>query len=133
MHERHVPETVFFRWAIKALAAALDCAPAVDAVLAARERAAPDALAARLLREANVAAVLLDHGYRTGETWSHAEHAARLPCRVAPVLRLETLAQDLIVRHETFDATIEAFVSALVIMQGSWKIPHPDNAMGPRA
>ena len=113
MHERHVPETVFFRWAIKELAIALDCAPTVAGVLAAREKTPPEALAARLLREANVGALLLDHGYQTGATWSHAEHEARLPCRTVPVLRLETLAQELILRHDTFDAMLEAFVAAV--------------------
>jgi hypothetical protein len=82
-------------------------------VLVARETTPPDALAARLLREANVGALLLDHGYQTGATWSHAEHGARLPCRALPVLRLETLAQELILRHDTFDAMLEAFVATL--------------------
>ena len=39
--------------------------------------------------------------------------AARLPCRVVPLLRLETLAQELILRHETFDAVLDAFVAAV--------------------
>jgi len=113
MHARHVPETVFFRWAIKELAAAFACAPTTDAVLAAREQSPADALAARLFREANVTTLLVDYGYQTDETWSHPELSARLPCRVLPVLRLETLAQALILRHDTFDAVVDAFVAAV--------------------
>jgi predicted TIM-barrel fold metal-dependent hydrolase len=113
MHERHVPESVFFRWAIKELATVLACAPTLASVLTAREQTPPEALAARLLREANVTVLLLDHGYRTGQTWSHAEHEARLPCRTLPVLRLETLAQELILRHDTFDDALDAFVAAV--------------------
>jgi hypothetical protein len=113
MHARHVPETVFFRWAIRELAAVLGCAPTAEAVLAARGGSSPEALARRLLGEANVAVLLVDHGYLTDETWTPAELAARVPCRVLPILRLETLAQALIVRHETFDALLDAY-SAVV-------------------
>ncbi len=113
MHARHVPETVFYRWAIRELAAVLACAPTTEAVLAARGGMSADALAQRLLGGANIAVLLVDHGYRTDETWPPAELAARLPCRVVPILRLETLAQSLIVRHETFDAVLDAYSAAL--------------------
>ena len=109
VHARHARETVFYRWAIRELAALLACAPTTEALLAARGRLSPEALAQRLFGEANIAVLLVDHGYRTDETWPPAELAARLPCRVVPVLRLETLAQELIVRHETFDAVVDAY------------------------
>ena len=113
MHAHHVPETVFYRWAIRELAAALACVPTTEAVLAARAGMSADALAQRLLGDAGIAVLLVDHGYRTDETWTPEELAARVPCRVLPVLRLEALAQTLIVRHETFDAVVDAY-SALV-------------------
>ena len=113
MHARHVPETVFYRWAIRELAAVLACAPTTEAVLAARGGMSADALAQRLLGGANIAVLLVDHGYLTDETWPPAELAARLPCRVMPILRLETLAQSLIVRHETFDAVLDAYSAVL--------------------
>ena len=109
MHTRHVPETVFYRWAIRDLAEALGCAATTEAVLAARRSLPADALAQRLLGEANIAVLLVDHGYRTDETWTPTELAARLPCRILPILRLETLAQELIVRHETFEAVVDAY------------------------
>ena len=113
MHARHVPETIFYRWAIRELATVLACEPTTEAVLAARGRMSPEALARRLLGEANIAVLLVDHGYRTDETWRPLELAAQVPCRVLPILRLETLAQELIVRHPTFDAMVDAF-SAIV-------------------
>ncbi|MBI3522392.1 MAG: amidohydrolase family protein, partial [Chloroflexi bacterium] len=113
MHARHAPTTIFFRWALKELAALLRCEPAVEAVLAARARAGADALAGRMFRDANLAMLLVDHGYQTGASYSHAELAMRLPCRLAQILRLETLAQDLIVRHDTFDQVIDAFVATV--------------------
>ena len=109
MHARHVPETIFYRWAIRELATVLACEPTTEAVLAARGRMSPEALARRLLGEANIAVLLVDHGYRTDETWRPLELAAHVPCRVLPILRLETLAQELIVRHETFEALLDAY------------------------
>ena len=113
MHARHVPESVFYRWAVRELGALLECGPTTEAVLATRGRVSAEALARRLLGEANIGALLVDHGYLTDETWTPAELAARVPCRVWPILRLETLAQTLIVRHETFDAAVDAY-SAVV-------------------
>src|SRR5262245_19246893 len=109
MHARHVPETIFYRWAMRELAVVLDCAPTTDAVLAARGRMSPEALAQRLLGEANIAGLLIDHGYRKDETWPPAELAMRVPCRVWPILRLEVLAQELIVRHDSFEDLLDAF------------------------
>ena len=109
MHARHVPETIFYRWAIRELAAVLSCEPTTEAVRAARGRMSAEALARRLLGDAKIAVLLVDHGYRTDETWPPSELAAQLPCRVLPILRLETLAQELIVRHETFDAMLDAY------------------------
>lgn len=113
MHARHVPETVFYRWAIRELAGFLDCAPTTDAVLAARGALSADALAGRLLDAANVAVLLVDHGYRSDETWPPAELARRLPCRVLPLLRLEPLAEALILRHETLGAVLDAYSAAV--------------------
>jgi uncharacterized protein len=113
MHARHVPETIFYRWAIRELATILGCAPTTDAVLAARGRESADALARRLLGAANIAMLLVDHGYLSDATVPPAELAARLPCRIAPILRLETLAQDLIVRHDTFEAVLDAYSASV--------------------
>ena len=113
MHERHAPTTIFFRWALKEIAAFLGCAPTVAAVLTARAAGGAAALADRMLRAANLSMLLVDHGYQTGDSLSHAELAAQLPCRLATILRLETLAQDLILRHETFDQAIDDFVATV--------------------
>ena len=111
MHERHAPTAIFFRWALKELATFLGCPPTVEAVLAARAAVGTHALADRMLRDAGLGMLLVDHGYQTGDSLSHTELAAQLPCRLATILRLETLAQDLIVRHNTFDQAIDDFVA----------------------
>ncbi len=109
----HTPNTVFFRWAIKELAAFHGCAPTVEAVLGARVALPSAELAARMFRDANIPVLLIDYGYQGAETFSHGEMKARVPCRIEPILRLETMAQDLIMKHETFDQVVEAFVAAV--------------------
>jgi uncharacterized protein len=109
---RDVPATVFFRRALRELAGFLGCAPSVDAVLGARA-AAGDGLVGRMLRDANIAVLLVDLGYQVGEMATLEELRARLPCRIHPILRLETLAQELIQRHARFDAVVDAFVAAV--------------------
>src|SRR4030095_15329574 len=111
MHERHAPTTIFFRWALKEIATFLGCAPTVDAVLATRAAVGREALVHRMFRAAGLGMLLADHGYQTGDSLSHAELAAQLPCPLASILRLETLAQDLIVRHDTFDQVVDGFVA----------------------
>ena len=109
----HTPNTVFFRWAIKELAAFFDCAPATEVVLAARAATPSANLAARMFRDANIPVLLIDYGYQGAETFSHDEMKARVPCRIEPILRLETMAQELILQHETFDQMVEAFVATV--------------------
>ena len=110
---RHVPNTIYFRWAIKELAHFLGCDPTTEAVLAARAAVPPHAWAGRLLRDANIPILLVDYGFQSGDALTHDELRAHLPCRIHPILRLETMAQDLIVQHESFDRMVEAYVAAV--------------------
>jgi len=55
--------------------------------------------------------VLCDYGYQGDEAYSHSEMKTLLPCPVRPILRLETLAQTLIVEHKTFDEMVDAFIA----------------------
>jgi hypothetical protein len=109
----HVPNTIYFRWAIKELARFLGCEPTAEAVLAARAGLDPKAWATRLFHDANIPRLLVDYGFQGGETLTHDELQAHLPARIHPILRLETLAQELIVRHETFEQMVDAYVAVL--------------------
>ena len=113
MRAHHVPNTVFYRWAIKELAAFLGCAPNADAVLSARAAIAPADLAQRMFQDANITMLLLDYGFQSSENHSYQELRSYLPCRIEPILRLETLAQDLIVQHESFDQMLDAYVATV--------------------
>lgn len=113
MRAQHVPNTVFYRWAVKELAAFLGCAPHAEAVLTARAAIAPADLAQRLFQDANITMLLLDYGFQSSDNYTYQELRGYLPCRIEPILRLETLAQELIVAHETFDQMVDAYVATV--------------------
>lgn len=113
MRAHHVPNTVFYRWAIKELAAFLGCAPNAEAVLTARAAITPADLARRMFQDVNITTLLLDYGFQSSENYSYQELRSYLPCRIEPILRLETLAQELIVQHETFDQMLDAYVATV--------------------
>jgi hypothetical protein len=110
----HTPNSVFFRWAIKEVAHFLGCPPTTEAVLAARAAIPLGELGARMLRDANIPVLLIDYGLVGTDRMSIADMRACLPaCRIEPILRLETLAQELLLKHETFDQVVEAFVTTV--------------------
>ncbi|NOZ26854.1 MAG: amidohydrolase family protein [Chloroflexi bacterium] len=110
---RHVPHTVFFRWAVRRLSEFLGCEPTAEAVLAARRDLPPDDLARRLFADAGIETLLVDYGFRGEENLSLEELGAATGCRVEPILRLETLAEELIREHASFSAFLDAFVDRI--------------------
>lgn len=113
IHAQHVNHTLFFRTAIRWLAELLGRAPTLEAVLDARAAQDYPSWVQRLFREANISMVLCDYGYQGDTAYGPAEMAALLPCPVRPILRLETLAQALIVERATFADLIDAFVATV--------------------
>jgi len=107
----HVPQTLFFQFAVKALAGWLGCEPKPESILAERDKLGPHGWAGRLIRDANITGMLMDYGFQNAESYAHDELAKLLPCRVEPILRLETLAQKLILQYDTWDQVLEAFIA----------------------
>jgi predicted TIM-barrel fold metal-dependent hydrolase len=64
-----------------------------------------------LIKSANIKTMLMDYGFRGKESYNHTEMKDLLPCRIEPILRLEALAQELILNQETLDQVMEAFVT----------------------
>jgi predicted TIM-barrel fold metal-dependent hydrolase len=114
IHAHHAGQTIFFRWAVKELADFFGCEPAPESVLKARNAADPAELAARMFRAANLPVVMIDYGFGAGSNLTTDELAAFLPCRVERILRLETMAQDLLVNHESYERWLEAFTGSVV-------------------
>jgi hypothetical protein len=111
IHRRHVPHTLFFRSAVRWLAEALDCPPTLDEVLRARAAVPYERWTRRLFKQANIQLLLCDYGYSGEQVLSHEEMQSLLPCEVQPILRLETLAEELIVRHETLQTMVDDFLA----------------------
>jgi hypothetical protein len=108
----HTPNSVFFRWGVKEIARFLYCDPTAEAVLEARAAMPLSELAARMLQDANIPVLLIDYGLGGADRMSILEMKTNLPmCRIEPILRLETMAQALILKHETFNQMVEAFVA----------------------
>jgi predicted TIM-barrel fold metal-dependent hydrolase len=91
----------------------LDCEPTLEAVLDARAAQAPEAWTRRLFEAANIDILLCDYGYGGPEAYTHPELQSLLPCRVEPILRLETLAQELMLQYDTFGPMLEAFMTTI--------------------
>jgi len=107
----HVPHTLFFQYAVQALSALLDCDASAVAVLNGRDLLGQHGWAKLLIQNANINTMLMDYGFRGKESYSHAEMKDLLPCRIEPILRLETLAQELIIKQDTFDQFMDSFVA----------------------
>ena len=113
VRREHVPHTIFFKWAIKELAGFLGCEPSTAAVLSARAAVPAWTLARRMFEDANIRLLLLDYGFQGAENVTWQEMRDQVPIRIEPMLRLEVLAQQLIVEHDTFDDMLDAYTAAV--------------------
>jgi predicted TIM-barrel fold metal-dependent hydrolase len=109
-----VPESPWYPRLIRGVSEILRCPPDEEAVFEARSRLVVEELTAMFLRDASIAALLVDTGYpapaevmdldRLGE-------AAGSP--VFPILRLETLMEDLVATHASLREVEEALVETV--------------------
>jgi predicted TIM-barrel fold metal-dependent hydrolase len=109
---QHVPHSLIYRRAIKDLAAFLACAPTPEAILEARRHRA-DYLAA-LCHDAGIGGLLVDSGYPPGAL-SPSQLQAGLGCRVGEVVRLETIAEELLLTASDFAGFEARFRAALQV------------------
>lgn len=115
----HVATTLFYQRLIRAMAEFFECEATEDAVLAARRAYDDHSLVRQYLQAANFEVLFLDKGYPPQHLLlSDAEHAELAGCRVAPMLRVELLMQDLIARHDTLPSVVEALKAALDDVRG---------------
>jgi hypothetical protein len=106
----HVPHSLTYRRALQDLAAFLGCAPTPARITEAR-RQMPDYLTA-LCRDAGIRGLLVDSGYPPA-TLSLSQLQAGFGCRVGEVLRIETLAEDLLLTTPDFQSFEAQFRDAL--------------------
>jgi predicted TIM-barrel fold metal-dependent hydrolase len=113
IHAHHVHTGLFFRTAIRWLAQLLECDSTEQAVAAAR-RAQPEAKwVQRLFQDANISVMLCDYGYGSVDVYDHAQMQEIVPCRVEPILRLETMAEEKILQHKPFADMVDAYAATV--------------------
>ena len=106
----HVQWAVHYRWALRQLGEVLGVEPSEEAILQRRSEARLLEYAHRLVNHARIAWLLLDEGYPPPQgAYPSSELEDALGVRIGPILRLETLVQELIVRHDSFEETVDAF------------------------
>src|SRR5436190_16514040 len=110
---RHAPHTLFYRQALRDLAAFLGCEPTEQAIVAARAAHPSGDHLRRLLADARVEAVLLDDGYPRTGAFSVDEMAALGGVRAGRIVRIERLVEDLIPVHASLVAMREALTGEL--------------------
>ncbi len=111
---QHAAHTLYYHRLIREMAGFLGCEPSEVAVIATREQRSGDEMIASLLRAANIQALLIDKGYPDPDSVLPDDRVSALGgCRVGPILRLETLMQELIATHEALETVEQALRDAL--------------------
>jgi predicted TIM-barrel fold metal-dependent hydrolase len=114
LSDEHVGSAVNFRWALRQLGALLGIEPTEEAILARREELGLPAYARRLAIASGASHLLLDEGYPPPDLgFSSDEMEDMLGVHIGRMLRIETLVQDLILRHSEWPELPAAFDAAL--------------------
>ncbi len=112
--ETHIPNTVYYLLLLRQLATFYGCQNSEIDILAIRNALNGDALIERFLRAANIDTLILDPAFPLPQICYTPERMGQLGhCRVASMLRLETLMQRLIVQYHDFDEVVERYTLAL--------------------
>ncbi len=111
---RHIPNTVYYLWLLRQLAAFYGCENDEATIIAARNSLDADALIERLFRAANLDTLVLDPAYPPGIECYTPERMGQLgQLQAAKMLRLETLMQELILIYDDFDTVIDRYAFAV--------------------
>ena len=119
MARDHVQHSLVYHWAIRELAAFLECDPQPEAVHAARRERGVERLARDVVQRGNFRTWLIDTGYGADTTFGLDELRAMVPCEIREIIRLEPLIERLILAAPGFDGFLEAFREALSDLRGS--------------
>jgi len=114
--EQHVINSVPYLWMLRQLATIFGCLSKnnEEEVLKARKRLDSDTLVEHLYRAARIDTLILDEAHPDPEICYTPEQMGQLGhFRVARMLRLETLMQELIVEFEDFDEVLTRYQHAL--------------------
>ena len=119
MRNTHVTTTLFYRRLLRRLAAFFDCEPTEEAILTVRQHFNDQDLIRSFLRAANFDVLFIDKGYPSQDLLLTDATVSELAnCRIAPMLRVELVMQNLIAENSTLSAVIEALRDALKDVRG---------------
>jgi uncharacterized protein len=114
LSEQHVQNSVYYLWLLRQMAMLYGCSNDEEAILYARNRLDSESLIERLLRAANIDALVLDPAYPLPEhCFSPGQMGQLGHCRTVKLLRLETLMQRLVVEYSDFDELCEQYELAI--------------------
>jgi len=115
-HE-HVIHTVAYQAAVRRITDELGCEPTEAGLLRNRNAADPAAYARRLLTRTYTEVMLVDTGYASGDTFTLQEQEKALGITQREIIRLETLAESLVMSsndpREWFAATRDSLRSRI--------------------
>ncbi len=114
--EQHVANSVHYLWMLRQLATVLGCQSksSEDEILKTRNGLSADTLIEHLYRAARFDVLILDEAHPEPERCYTPERMGQLGhCRVARMLRLETLMQKLVVELDDFDELVTRYEHAL--------------------
>jgi uncharacterized protein len=94
--EHHVVHTVAYQDAIRRIAGGLSCEATESAVLTYRNAADPADYARRLMEQTTISLMLVDNGFATAESFSLPDQEQATGIRQRQIIRLETVAENLI-------------------------------------
>lgn len=115
----HVATTLFYRRLIHHLADFFGCEPTEESVLADRRAVPADQLIRDLFQEAGIETLVVDRGIPGRDiAMPETEFSALSGCRIAPILRLEVLMQELILRYTSLEEVGDALHERLQDLRG---------------
>jgi uncharacterized protein len=100
---KNVEHTVLFNYTILNLAEFFNCNPDIDSIISSRNKCSFKKLVNCFFTDAKIEYLLCDHGFQTmPKKLNNEELKSCLPCKVDNIIRIETLAETLLLKHNSF-------------------------------
>jgi hypothetical protein len=117
----HVPNTALYRLLLRRLAPVFGCPPTEAAILTARRMLEPAGFARWLMQQSGTGLMLVDTGFVGDDTMTFQEQQAVVPVSQREIVRVETLAEDLVARFKRPEDWLDAVRSGLAeaVRQGA--------------
>lgn len=112
----HVQHTLFYQQSLRDIGALLGREPDIDTLLTERNLLGTAGLIRRVVQHANIRGLVMDFGYQSDDSHTIDDMRAMLrglDCPCLYVLRLETRAEQLMLKNPDFDRFVAAFTREL--------------------